>query len=82
MAALGFLKNKPDEAFAKEKLVSTFVAAVFVSFLFVQWAVPSELGAEMFEYFVTRSGLIVIVERVLKTIWRRGVQPFLDSLED
>ncbi len=82
MAMLGYLKNVPDEGFKPEKLISTFVAAVFVSFLFVQWEVPTEVGGDMMEYFVTRSGLIVIVERVLKTVWRRVIQPLLDKLEE
>lgn len=82
LAIFGFLKRQPEESFKPEKLVSTYVAAVFVAVLTVGWKVPTEQAEEMFLLFVVRSGLIVYIERGLKALWRRWIhEPFEKWME-
>jgi len=77
MAALGYLKSRGEEDFQKEKLVSTYLAALLVAVLFVGFKVPVETGDELFYYFVMQSGAIVYIERILKFIWRTYILPYI-----
>jgi len=75
MAALGYLKSLPEESFQKEKLVSTYLAALVVAVLFVGFKVPVGTGDELFFYFITQSGAIIYIERIFKFIWRKYLLP-------
>lgn len=75
MAALGWAKSRPTEAFQKEKLFSTYFAAFFIGILFVAWDIPTETGEQLFWFLLDQSGLIVALERILKFIWRTYIKP-------
>jgi len=77
LAALGFLKNKQDEDFQPEKLVATYLAAIFVAVLAVLFEVPMETGEALFYYFIVQSGAIVYIERILKFVWRTYILPHI-----
>lgn len=77
MAALGYLKSMSEEDFQKEKLISTYLAALMVAFLFVGFNVPIATGNELFYYFVMQSGAIIYIERIFKFIWRKYLLPLI-----
>ena len=70
LAMFGFMKNMSDEDFAPDKIFSTLLAAVFVAFLTVKWAVEMNTATEMFTVFFAQTGAITLLERLLKFIWR------------
>jgi hypothetical protein len=75
MAALGWAKNRPTEAFQPEKLFSTYVAAFFIAILFVAWDIPTETGEQLFWFLLDQTGFIVALERFLKFFWRTYIEP-------
>ena len=77
MAALGYLKSMSEEKFQKEKLVSTYLAALIVAVLSVGFNVQAEVGDELFFFFIMQSGAIVYIERILKFIWRTYILPHM-----
>lgn len=66
-----------EEDFQKEKLISTYLAALAVALLFVGFNVPIATGNELFYYFVMQSGAIIYIERIFKFIWRKYVLPLI-----
>lgn len=82
-ALFGYLSRLPkDEAFKPEKLVTTFLAAIVVVFLSTMWNIPVEIGEEIFTIFLVQTSLIVFIERILKTIWRRWVGPLFGWVDE
>ena len=82
MAALGYLKNKEKEAFSPTKFFTTYITAFSVALLFVAFNVPVEVGDELVFYFLDQAGVIVILERIYKFLWRTYIQPRLDKLPE
>ena len=82
MAALGYLKNQNEEAFSSTKFFTTYITAISVAALFVIFNVPVEVGDELIFYFFTQTGVIAILERIYKFIWRTYIQPYLDKLPE
>ena len=80
-AVFGYLMNKEEEDFELEKLVSTFLAALFVALLSTTWSIPVEVGDQFFGIFLVRTGLVVFIERILKTLWKRFGAPLFNWVD-
>ena len=73
-AMFGYLSRQGDEKFQPEKLLSTFLAAALVAFLTIQWGIPDDVGGQMFEIFFMRSGIVAIIDKIIKAVWRRWLK--------
>jgi len=81
-ALFGYLARQEDEDFKPEKLVSTLVAAIIVSTLQVTYGIDPETGELITLYFVFKTGMIGVIDKLIKVIWRRsGLKDLYDNLD-
>ena len=68
-AILGYLKNRPNEDFDKEKFLHTVVIGVAVGIVQVALNVAPGSAEGWVTMFLVQTGLIDTVERGLKALW-------------
>lgn len=70
-AIFGYLSRQDDEEFQPEKLLSTLLAAMTVAILYVGWGIEPDIGENIFLYFIVKTGVIGVIDKLLKFMWRR-----------
>jgi len=81
-AIFGYLSRQPDEEFQPEKLLSTLLAATIVAALNVIWGIDPDIGENIYLVFVVKPGLIGVIDKVIKVLWRRtGLQDWWKNLD-
>jgi len=78
-AVFGYLSRQDEENFEPTKLFSTFFAALFIAVLTVGWGVQEDIGSQFFEIFGIKSGMIGIIDKIIKTIWRRWLKSIWEN---
>ena len=81
-ATVGYLGKQPEESFSSGKLFGTFIAAIIVAILAVGWQVPEEMGVQFYVYIVERSGLVGVVYKALKVVYKySGLKMWWENLK-
>jgi len=80
-AVFGYFSRQEDEAFQPGKLLSTVLAAGLVAFLGVAWGVDPAVGESIYLYFVVKTGVIGVIDKLIKVVWRRcGLRAWWNGL--
>ena len=79
-ALFGVLGKQDDEAFEPAKLLSTIVAALIASFLQVVYGIDPDTGEQIVTYFIFKTGVIGVIDKLVKVVWRRWLGPWWKSL--
>lgn len=80
-AIVGYLAKQPDEAFDKGKIFFTFVAALVVGILAVNWNIPEEQGYQFYLYLLERSGFVGVVYKALRALYiKSGLREWWNNL--
>jgi len=81
-AVFGYLSRQTDEGFQPEKLLSTLLAATIVALLNVFWGIDPEIGENAYLVFIVKPGLIGVIDKLIKVIWRRtGLKTWWENLD-
>jgi len=77
---VGWLSKQEPGSFDKNKLFSTFFAALFIAVLTVGWDVPHDMGYQAFDFLLLRPGLVAFIDKVIMALYHRtGLKKWLED---